>query len=256
MNFRLEATGSVRRLTLDRADRHNAFDDELIGALTACLDELAADQDVAVLVLASSGKSFSAGADLGWMRRMADYDLAENEQDARALAGLMHRLDTMPMPVIARVQGPVIGGGVGLVACCDVVIAVDTAFFQLSEVKLGLTPATISPYVIRAIGPRAARRYFLTAERITAAQALNLGLIHEVCTAEHLDQHVDGIVDTILANAPQAVRAAKKLVLDYAFQPPETVMNDSAQRIARIRTGNEAQTRIQQFLGRQKETSS
>lgn len=250
MSFQCVCRDDIARITLDRPERHNAFDDGLIADLTACLDRLADDASLRVVVLGATGKSFSAGADLAWMRRMADYGPAENLLDARALAGLMRRLDTMPMPVIARIQGPAIGGGVGLVACCDIAIASDQAFFQLSEVRLGLTPATISPYVIRAIGPRAARRYFVTAERISAAQAENLGLVHEVVPMDGLDVAVDRVIEAIVAGGAEAVRAAKKLVLDYAFQDPANLMDDSADRIAERRASPEAQARLRAFLER------
>src|SRR3954470_20408180 len=169
----------VATLTLNRPDRHNAFDDALIAELTASLERIAARPDVRALVLASTGRSFSAGADLAWMRRMAAYSEAENRADAEALAHMLHTLDRLRQPTLAVVQGSAYGGGVGLVACCDVAIAAERASFCLTEVKLGLTPATISPYVVNAIGPGQARRYFTTAEVISAARAREIGLVHE-----------------------------------------------------------------------------
>ena len=251
MSFLLDYQGPVAHLTLNRGEKHNAFDDGLIRDLTACLNDLAANQTIRVLVLGATGKSFSAGADLDWMRRMADYSPAENLADATALATLLDRLDTMPMPVIARIQGAAIGGGVGLVACCDIAVTTQTAFFQLSEVRLGLIPATIAPYVIRAIGPRAARRFFVTAEKITAATAHHLGLVHDIVAApELLDDAITPIIDAILAGGPEAVIAAKLLVQDYTHRAPRDIAADSAQRIATIRTGPEAQTRLRAFLNR------
>src|SRR5690606_19141727 len=187
----IQRAGGVATVTLNRPDRHNAFDDALIAALTQVLRELDADDSVTVVVLAGAGKSFSAGADLNWMRRMADYGREENLADAEALAALMETLNGLDKPTIARVQGAAFGGGVGLVACCDIAIAADTASFCLSEVRLGLIPAVISPYVVTAIGERAARRYFVTAERFDAREAHRLGLVHEVVPAAGLDARVD-----------------------------------------------------------------
>src|SRR5210317_2194718 len=175
----IDARG-VATVTLDRPDKHNAFDDEVICALKDRFVELAADRTVRVVILASTGKSFSAGADLNWMRRMAEYDFGHNMRDAEQLAAMLKALADLPQPTIARVQGAAYGGAVGLVSCCDIAIAGERASFCLSEVKIGLVPATISPYVIRAIGERAACRYFVTAERFDAARAADLGLVSEV----------------------------------------------------------------------------
>jgi len=236
-------------VTLNRPELHNAFDDALIANLTAELARLAADEKVRVVVLAAAGKSFSAGADLNWMRRMADYTRQENVADAMALAELLRTLAELPKPTIARVQGAAFGGGVGLVAACDIVLASTRASFCLSEVKLGLIPATISPYVIAAIGPRAARRYFISAERFDAGRALQLGLAHEVVPEEELDAALESLVERLLANGPEAMAAAKRLVADVAWRPvDETLLRETAERIADARASAEGKEGLAAFL--------
>jgi methylglutaconyl-CoA hydratase len=218
----IERNGSIATLWLNRPDRHNAFDDRLIAELIATLKVLAEDPQVRVLLLAGKGKSFSAGADLNWMRRMAGYSLEENEADAQGLAELMHRLDSLPKPTIALVQGAAMAGGVGLVAACDIAIAAEDAVFGLSEARIGLTPATISPYVIAAMGRRAARRYFLTAERFDARRAL-------------------------------ALAAAKDLIAAVAGRPIDADLRaDTARRIARQRAGAEGREGVAAFLEKRK----
>ena len=245
---RIEA-GGIARLRLNRPEVHNAFNDHLIAEMTRTLDELEADAAVRVVVLGSSGKSFSAGADLNWMRAMANYDQAENLRDAEALGHLMHRLDSLAKPTVAAVQGAAFGGGVGLVACCDIAVAASRASFCLSEVKLGLIPAVISPYVVAAMGPRAARRYFLTAERFTAETAQALGLVHRVVPDDELDAAVDAMVGDILSAGPQAVREAKSLIASVAHRPVDEAMRrDTAERIARIRASAEGQEGLSAFL--------
>ncbi|MBL8831640.1 MAG: enoyl-CoA hydratase/isomerase family protein [Rhodospirillales bacterium] len=246
-------TRGVATLWLDRPELHNAFDDALIAALTAELGRLAGDASVRVLVLAGRGKSFSAGADLNWMKRMAGYSEAENRRDADALAGLMRVLDAFPKPAIARVQGAAFGGGVGLVACCDIAVAVDTATFCLSEAKLGLIPSVISPYVVAAIGARAARRYFLTAEIFDAAKAKNLGLLHEAVPADALDAAIEAIVAPLLAAGPAAQAECKALVARVSRGPVDDAMvADTAARIARIRVSPEGREGIAAFLEKRK----
>ncbi|MDN0076366.1 enoyl-CoA hydratase/isomerase family protein [Crenobacter sp. SG2303] len=243
----------VATITLARPELHNAFDDKLIAALTAHLEQLAADPAVRVVVLGAEGRSFSAGADLNWMRRVAGYSEEENVQDAMGLATLMHTLDSLPKPTVARVQGAAFGGGVGLVACCDVVIASERASFCLSEVKLGLTPATISPYVVAKIGVSAARRYFLTAERFNADTACRLGLVHEVTTEELLDDVVEGLVSDLLNNGPQAMREAKQLIADVAWQEADTaLLTDTARRIAKLRGSAEGREGLSAFLDKRR----
>jgi len=248
----VEIDGSgVGWLTLNRPATHNAFDDALIARMTEALDGLGGDPNVRAVVLAANGKSFSAGADLGWIRRVAEYTFEQNVDDAMGLARMLRTLDRLPKPTIARVQGAALGGGVGLVAACDIAIAADTAAFALTEVKLGLVPGAISPYVIAAIGARQARRYFLTAERFDAARASELGLVHQVVPAAELGSAVDDLLEALAANGPQAMAAAKDLVFAIAGRPiDEDVMRESAERIARARASDEGRARVQAFLDR------
>jgi len=239
----------VARLALDRPALHNAFDEHLIAALTAALRRVEADERVRVVLLAGEGRSFSAGGDLNWMRRMAGYSAAENEADARRLAALMQTLDGLAKPTVARVQGSAFGGGVGLVACCDIAIAAEAAQFALTEVRLGLVPAVISPYVVAAIGARAARRYFLTGERFGAAEALRLGLVHQVVPADGLDAAVAAVLATLADGGPQAQRDAKALVAAVAGRPIDAgLVEDMVRRIAVIRAGAEGREGVAAFL--------
>jgi methylglutaconyl-CoA hydratase len=243
----------VATVTLNRPEVHNAFDDALIAELTAVLKKLESDAAVRLVVLTGNGKSFSAGADLGWMKRMAAYSEAENLRDARGLATLMRTLDGIAKPTIALVQGPAYAGGVGLVACCDIAISVDTANFALTETRLGLIPAVIGPYVVAAIGARAARRYCLTAERFDAAEALRLGLVHQVVPMGELAATGEKLVATLLACAPNALGEAKSLVRRVAHGPIDDAMVDeTATRIARIRIGAEGREGIASFLEKRK----
>jgi methylglutaconyl-CoA hydratase len=244
----IDARG-VATLTLNRPEIHNAFDDTLIAELTGALQRLDEDPQVRVVVLTAAGKNFSAGADLNWMRRMADYSSDENLADARALAALLQTLDRLSKPTVALVQGAVYGGGVGLVASCDITIGATRAKFCLSEVKLGLVPAVVSPYVVAALGPRAARRYFLTAEVFDAAEALRLGLLHEVVAEAELAPRGAALCDLLLGNGPQAMAAAKELVAAVAGRPIDAVLiADTAERIARIRAGAEGKEGLNAFL--------
>jgi methylglutaconyl-CoA hydratase len=244
----IDANG-VATLTLNRPEVHNAFDDHLIVQLTHKLRELDHHASVRVVVLAAGGKSFSAGADLNWMKRIARYSEAENIRDAVALAGLMRALNTMTKPTIARVQGSAFGGGVGLVACCDIAIAGSAALFSLSEVRLGLIPAVISPYVIAAMGERNARRYFLTAERFDAQEALRVGLVHSVVTDGELDAAVSRIVGELLNGGPKAIAASKELIAHVTGRPIDHVLaEETATRIAQIRVSPEGQEGIAAFL--------
>ncbi|MFO1379143.1 MAG: enoyl-CoA hydratase/isomerase family protein [Chitinivorax sp.] len=239
----------VAEVRLNRPELHNAFDDALIAELTAQLQQLNDNPAVRAVVLAANGKSFSAGADLNWMQRMAGYNEAENFADSRALAALMHTLNGMLVPTVARVQGPAYGGGVGLVACCDIAIASDSATFALTEVKLGLIPAVISPYVIGKIGVSAARRYFLTAERFDATTAKQLGLVHEVVDRDELDSTIETLLTTLLANGPHAMAAAKMLIQHVGNQRIEPgLIDETAQRIARIRASAEGKDGLRAFL--------
>ncbi|MBB3232595.1 enoyl-CoA hydratase-related protein [Halomonas stenophila] len=242
----------VARLTLDRPEVHNAFDDHLIAELNDHLHrvgELARRGEVRLLVLGSEGKSFSAGADLHWMKRMLDYDFEDNLADSRELSALMHGLDTLPCPSVCRVQGATFGGAVGLAACCDVVIASEKARFCLSEVKIGLSPAVISPYVQRAIGERQMRRYALTAEVMDAATAETLGLAHRVVAADDLDAAVEAMVDTLLATSPQASRATKALLAEVAREPDSNATRDHTCRIiSELRVSHEGQEGLASFF--------
>ncbi len=239
----------VATVTLDRPEKHNAFDDSTILQLTDAFKQIDQDNDVRVMVLAANGKSFSAGADLNWMQRMANYTLEENIEDATHLATMLQSLSTMRKPTIARVQGAAFGGAVGLVSCCDMAVGSNNASFCLSEVKIGLIPATISPYVIAAMGERAARRYFLTAERFDAIKAMQLGLLSEVCAPEELDDAVAKLIRTLMANGPAAITQAKALILDYANREiSQALINDSSQRIAGVRVSIEGQEGLKAFL--------
>lgn len=242
----------IATVCLNRPQKHNAFDDVVIAELDAVFQSCADDSAVRLVILASEGKSFSAGADLGWMQRMASYSHEENQADARGLAEMLRKLNNMPQPTIARVQGAAYGGAVGLVACCDLAVGSEHAKFCLSEVKIGLIPATISPYVIAAMGQRAARRYFISAEVIDAVTAQQLGLLSEQCRAEELDLRVTELASTLLDNGPAAVRASKRLVLDYADRPIEgDLIEDSCKRIADIRVSEKGQAGLQAFLNKQ-----
>ena len=244
-----EINQGVGTIRMNRPDVHNAFDDVLIAALSAELRRLDALPEARVIVLAASGKSFSAGADLNWMRRMAKYSQAENLRDGMALAGLMRTLDGMRKPTIARVQGAAFGGGVGLVACCDIAIASMEAVFSLSEVRLGLIPSVISPYVIAAIGEREARRYFLTAERFDAVEARRIGLVHEVVNIDALDAAVANMTAHLLKGGPQALAAAKKLIVDVSRRPmDDALLAETARRIAAIRVEAEGQEGLAAFF--------
>ncbi len=239
----------VAEITLNRPEVHNAFDDRMIAELITALDSFAANPQVRVLLLQSSGKNFSAGADLGWMRSMAEKDYPQNLADAGELARLMQKLDNFPAPTLALVGGAAFGGAVGLVACCDIAIGSDNASFCLSEVKIGLIPAVISPYVVRALGERASRRYFLTAERFSASDALHFGLLHQVVATELLVDTAQTLVKTLLANSPAAVKAAKQLIFAVANQPTtQELIDETSRRIAAIRVSAEGQEGLSAFL--------
>ena len=251
--LQLHRDGPVARLRMTRAEVHNAFDAALIAGLTAALDEVAADADVRVLVLEAEGASFSAGADLNWMRGMAAASEADNRTDSLALARLMRTLDELPKPTIAAVQGSAFGGGVGLVACCDIAIGVPEAKFGLTESKLGLLPAVISPYVIAAIGQRNARRYFATAELFDADEALRIGLLHDVVNPTALDTAVQRQIDLLLKAGPVASGLAKTLVREVVAHADGAKHDaDNAALIARLRVSPEGQEGLSAFLDKRK----
>lgn len=245
----LSIEAGVATVTLNNPDKHNAFDDKIIAQLTHAFDRIASDENVHVMVLASTGKSFSAGADLGWMKRMASYSYEENLADANALATMLYKLNFLPQPTIAKVQGAAFGGAVGLASCCDIVIASEKASFCLSEVKLGLIPATISPYVVNAIGLKASRRYFQTAERFFAAKAEQIGLVDEVVSPDALDEATNAMIKHLLTNGPVATREAKQLAFDVAYQPINNeLMQETSKRIAAIRVSEEGQEGLTAFF--------
>ena len=240
-------------ITLNRPDKHNAFNEDFIAELSDALDDIRKDDRSRLMVLRSNGRNFSAGADLDWMKRMAGYTRAENVRDANALAELLYKLNFLPVPTIARVQGAAMGGGCGLVSCCDIALAADNAVFAFSEVKLGLIPATISPYAIRAIGEKQARRYFLTAERFDAKRAMEMGLVSEVMDEVHLDDAIEKIVEIILTNSSEAVRAAKQLVFDVTGkQVTRELLQKTSESIADIRASKEGKEGLSAFLEKRK----
>jgi methylglutaconyl-CoA hydratase len=243
----------VGLITLNRPDVRNAFNDEVIAEITRAFAELGQRDDVRCIVLAAEGTAFCAGADLNWMRRMADYSRDENLADAGKLAQMLRVMYECPKPTVARVQGDVYAGGMGLVACCDVAVSADTAGFCLSEVKLGLIPATISPYVMRALGARASHRYFLTAERFSAQEALRIGFVHEVVAMDQLDAKVDEIVQALVKNSPNAVKVCKKLVQEVGGQEiSQPLIRKTVEGIADIRASAEGREGVSAFLGKRK----
>lgn len=253
-NILTEIDAGVGIVTLNRPERHNAFDDTMIAELADAMDGMARDADVRLVVISSTGKSFCAGADLKWMQRAATYSLEENQRDAGELAEMLLRVADCPKPVIARVQGPAYGGGVGLVAACDLVVATFDARFALTEVKLGLIPAVISPHVIAAIGERHARRYMLTAEAFSAAEAYRIGLIHEMVADEAaLDEVIGEWMDMLLKSGPQALAACKALIRDVANRPlGPKVVDHTVERIASVRVSPEGQEGLSAFLQKRK----
>ncbi len=253
MSLSLEYSASVAKVKLNRPDVRNAFNDAVIAEITQAFTELGARDDVRCILLAAEGAAFCAGADLNWMRAMADYSRGENLADAAKLAEMLRVIYECPKPTVARVQGDVYAGGMGLVAACDVAVSVDTAGYCLSEVKLGLIPATISPYVIRAMGARAAHRYFLTAERFSAQEALRLGFVHEVVQADQLDAKVDEITQALVKNSPNAVKVCKKLVQEVAEREiSQPLIAKTVEGIADIRASAEGREGVSAFLGKRK----
>ena len=248
MSLQSDHKGGVLRLTLDRPEKSNAFDDQVILDLTEAFLRAAAEPSVRVVVLAASGKYFSAGGDLAWMQRMAGYSDAENLADAQVLARLMQSIDQCPKPVLARVQGSAFAGAVGLIACCDFAVAVPSAQFAITEVRLGLIPAVISPYIVRAIGVRQARRWCLTAERFSAEQAKTMGLVHEIAETDLLDVVLQQQIDALLMAAPSALAEAKSL-LALVDQPLSAqVVTATAVRIARQRASADGREGVASFL--------
>ena len=252
----MSATLDIRRPTLhvaevwlNRPEVRNPFNDGVIAELTAAFRTLGGDADLRAIVLGGHGKAFCAGADLGWMRAMADYSWEQNHADAARLAEMLWTLWSCPVPLVGRVHGDCYAGGLGLAAVCDVLVAADGIHFCLSEARLGLLPATIGPYVVRAMGEQAARRYFVTAERFSAAQAQAMGFVHELVGAQALDARVAEIVATLVANGPAAAKACKQLVKDVAGRPLDAPLrDDTARRIADIRASTEGREGVRAFL--------
>ncbi|WP_427914624.1 enoyl-CoA hydratase/isomerase family protein [Ramlibacter sp. MMS24-I3-19] len=249
----LDTHAGVTTVTLNRPDVRNAFNDEVIAELTAVFLELGKRPEVRCVVLAANGPAFCAGADLNWMKRMAGYTREENLADAAGLARMLEVIDTCPQPTIARVQGDVYAGGTGLVAACDIAVAVDSAQFCLSETRLGLIPATISPYVVRAMGTRAAHRWFLTAERFPASEAHRIGFVHEVVPQAELDAKVHEIATALVNAGPNAVKACKQLVHDVAgHEITPGLIRRTVEGIADIRASDEGREGVRSFLEKRK----
>jgi len=253
MSSLIITSGPVSRVTLNRPEVRNAFNDAVIAELTQAFTQLGQDPQVRAIVLAAEGVAFCAGADLNWMRRMADYTHAENLADAAALAEMLRVLYTCPKPTVARIQGDVYAGGMGLAAACDMAVSVDSANYCLSEVKLGLIPATISPYVIRAMGARAAQRYFLTAERFDATEALRIGFVHAVLPADQLDAKVDELTKALVNASPNALRSCKTLLHKVIGKDIDTALiAKTVEGIASIRVSAEGKEGVQSFLQKRK----
>jgi methylglutaconyl-CoA hydratase len=249
----LHIENRVATVTLNRPDVRNAFNETTIAEVTQAFRELGQNGEIRAIVFAANGPAFCAGADLNWMKKMAGYTHDENRADAAQLAEMLRTIYACPKPVVAKVQGDCYAGGMGLVASCDIALAAEATNFCLSEVKLGLIPATISPYVIKSMGENAARRYFLTAERFSAQEALNIGFVHAVVAADALDAAVADIVKALVSNSPNAVKEAKRLVQDVAGQPlNDALIADTAERIADIRSSDEGKEGVRSFLEKRK----
>lgn len=251
--LKVETQGGVARLMLDRPEIRNAFDDALIAAVTQALRELDADEKVRVVVLGGNGPAFCAGGDLNWMKRMSGYTYQQNLADAQGLAGMLRTLDRMKKPTIARVHGAAYAGGIGLVAACDIAVGVPAAKFCLSEAKIGLSPATISPYVVRAMGERMARRYFLSAEVFDGIEAHRIGLLSHISPSEKLDGEIDKILENLLAGGPGSMAKIKDLIRFVSSGSVDDAMiADTAKRIAEIRATPEGKEGVASFLEKRK----
>jgi methylglutaconyl-CoA hydratase len=247
-----ERTGPVLRVMLNRPDVRNAFDEEVIAALTGAARQAGADSSLRAIVLGGNGKSFCAGADLAWMSKSIVYTREENRRDAEDLGRMLETLDTLPVPLIGRVQGAALGGGVGLVAVCDIVVAAEEATFGFTEAKLGIIPAVISPYVLKKIGPSAARELFVTAGRFSAKRARRVGLVHKVVAESELDSTIDDYLEEILTSAPGAVAAAKALIREVDGRPSADVIGLTTTRLAEQRVSPEGQEGMRAFLQKRK----
>lgn len=251
--IRINIENHIARVTLTQPEKHNAFDDSVIADLTDAFDLVTEDPNIRVLVLSGEGKSFSAGADLEWMRRMSDYDEFENLTDAKSMANMLKTLNDCPKPTIARVHGAAYGGGVGLVACCDMALATENTKFCFSETKLGLAPSTISPYVINAISEKNARRFFLTAEVFDSYTAKEIGLINMVTNNNQIDIEIDGLINNLLENGPMAIAACKELINEVGRgKPKQSIIDYTANHIAKLRASDEGIEGLNAFLHKRK----
>ena len=248
----LNREGPVLRVTLNRPDVRNAFDEEVVASLMSAATRAADDAGLRAVVLAGAGKTFCAGADIGWMAKAIAYSRRENLSDAEDLARMLERLDTLPVPVVGRIQGSALGGGVGLAAVCDIVIAAEDAVFALSEVKLGILPAVVAPYVLRKIGVSAARELFLTGARFTASRAKEIGLVHEIVPAVELDAAVARRIEEILTAGPSGIAKAKSLIRAIAGAQPSDVIGVTTNAIAAQRVSDEGQEGLRAFLEKRK----
>jgi methylglutaconyl-CoA hydratase len=249
---RLEKLGPVARVILARPEVRNAFDDVAIGELTEVFQHVSADRETRVVVLSGEGPTFSGGADIGWMRKAGGYSRAQNEEDAEKMAQMLRSIDACPKPVIALAHGAAIGGGVGLVAAADIAIAAEGTVFSLAEVKLGILPSVVSPYVLRAIGPRLARDLFLTGDRFDAAEAKRIGLVHAVVPQGELEAACGRRIDSLLTSGPEAIEAAKRLIGQVAGKNPEEAMPLTVRTIAERRASAEAKEGLSAFLERRR----
>ena len=251
-HLKLERDGAVARIRLNRPEVHNAFDDRLIAELTEAAAEIGADESVRVAVLSGEGKSFCAGADINWMRRMVDYTFEENQADSHRLAAMLRALDRVPKPLVCRIHGVALGGGVGLLSVCDVVVAADDVRFSLSEVRLGILPAVISPFVLRRLGPGVGRALFLTGERFGAERARTIGLVDHVCPPEQLDETVQKVIGWLLNGGPIAQRKIKELIPQVWGATPEAMAELTTRTNAQARASDEGQDGLKAFLEKRK----
>ena len=249
---KIQQDGPVARVSFCRPEIHNAFNDTLIYEMTDLFSSLKKDRNLRVIVLTGEGKSFCAGADLNWMRRVKDYSFEKNLEESMALAELFWLIYSMPLPVIGRINGAAIGGGTGFVAVCDIAVAAESAKFSFSEVKIGVVPACIGPYVIRKIGEGKAREFFISGERLTAAEAYRIGLVNRYYPDDRLDEEIEALIKTILSSGPNAIKMAKELISNVPLMTPDQFRPYTAEMIARLRKSDEGQEGMDAFLNKRK----
>jgi len=249
---KIQQDGPVARVSFCRPEIHNAFNDSLIYEMTDLFSSLKKDKNLRVIVLTGEGKSFCAGADLNWMRRVKDYSFEKNLEESMALAELFWLIYSMPLPVIGRINGAAIGGGTGFVAVCDIAVAAESAKFSFSEVKIGVVPACIGPYVIRKIGEGKAREFFISGERLTAAEAYRIGLVNRYYPDDKLDEEIEALIKTILSSGPNAIKMAKELISNVPLMTPDQFRPYTAEMIARLRKSDEGQEGMDAFLNKRK----